>query len=185
MPSSTKEVTATLAFAGPIVESVLAKMKLTTSQRNVIDRMNKGECLASILQISKEQRDALLVQGYQFFRAGHLERARAVLTVLHQLQPLDSRVIYVLAVIFQTQGDPTTAARLFISFLALEAANPDGYLRLGECFLAAKEYDNAASTFRTALALCEQGRGSPASLDHARRMIDHVDHLDRRDSAST
>lgn len=175
MPRTEQERNEVLAMAAPMAAAIFAKVKFTPRQQSVIDLMNEGLSLADIMEISKDHRDALLLRGARLFQAGELEKARSLLTVLYQLEPLDSRVLYMLAAIIQKQGDLATAGKAYVHFLALDATNPDGYLRLGECFLAAKEYDEAASTFRTALALCEDGYGAPDSLAHARRMVDHLD----------
>lgn len=175
LPSTIEELQRAMNFAVPIVSNVLAKMNLTPRQRSIINLMNEGVPLADILEISKQQRDAIFLKGCQLFQFKEYERARDLLTVLYQLQPLDARVIYLLAAIFQVQGDVATAAKLLIYFLALDATNPDGYLRLGECFLAAKEFDKAASTFRAAVGLCENGRGSPQNLEHGRRMLAYLE----------
>ena len=73
------------------------------------------------------------------------------------------------------QGDYSVAAKMFVQFLALDATNPEGFLRLGECFYAAKELKDAKGCFEIALGECERGKGTPATLAHAKKMLAMVD----------
>jgi len=171
LPCSENQRNEMLKIAAPMVAAFLSNMDLTPHQRSVFDLMAEGLSLADILRISKEHRDALLQAGCRLLRAGELDSARATLTILLQLEPLDSRAIYALAAVMQTQGDYGAAAKLYISFLALDATNPEGYLRLGECLLANNEYGEATESFRIANRLCEGGHGSPACAEQARRMV--------------
>lgn len=171
MPSSFEALEKSLRAAAPFASAVLANLRLSPRQQSIIHLMEQGVPLCEILNITQQQRDAIFLQACRQFRAGDIEKARAVLSVLYQLKPTDARVLYMLAATFQVEGQVASAAKLLIYFLALDATNPEGHLRLGECFLAAKEYDNATQSFRTALELCEEGHGSANALEHARRMV--------------
>ena len=79
---------------------------------------------------------------------------------------------HALAATFQAQDAWPTAGKLYVHFLALDATNPDGYLRLGECFLAAREIEEARTCFENARRLAADGHGRPGVLAHAICMLD-------------
>ncbi|WP_375453309.1 tetratricopeptide repeat protein [uncultured Methylobacterium sp.] len=157
-----------VATSSTIVEHVLGLATMSPRARSIIDAMKGGLSLADIAKISKEERDALLVQGIRQMQSGDVAGAQNTLTTLHYLEPLDERVIYALATTYQTQGNYAAAGKLYVTFVALDATNPDGYLRLGECFLAATEFDRARACF-------EVGKGE--ARDAGR--LDLVAHADR------
>ena len=175
MPRSEAEVDAAVKTVRLLLDGFCNKLELTPRQRSILDLMKEGVPLAAIFGLDKADRDSLFLLGCRFFQAGDLENALAVLTVLYQLYPLDGRVLYVLGAVKQAQGDVAAAAKIFVNSIALDATNPDGYLRIGECFLAAKEKDEAESCFRTALALCEEGHGDATSRQHAERMVSFIE----------
>ena len=165
------------AIAEPVVSAALARLTMTPPQQRVLDLFKQGIPLSGVLGITDKQCDALLARGCHLLQLGESQRARDILTVLYILQPLDARVIYALSLTYQLTGEIETAAKLLIQFLALDATNPDGHLRLGECLLSAKEFDNAAASFSTALRLCQKGHGSPSSRAHALHMVNYVKSL--------
>ena len=173
MPSTQEELKAAMEFAVPIVNHAVDQMQLTERQQSVLDLMNEGLSLADILGITKEHRDALLAQGCRFLQVGEIQKARDTLVNLYQLEPHDERVIYALGTSFQLEGDFERAGKLYVQFLALDATNPDGFLRLGECFLGAKEYDNAEHSFDQARALAQKA-GNARSLAQAKSMLELV-----------
>jgi uncharacterized protein HemY len=151
MPSNEAQLKGAVEFANPIIEQAIAKLNLTERQQSAGELMKEGLSIADIMGISKQHRDAMLVQGIRLLQAGDVGKARDALTTLYQMEPLDERVIYALANTYQVEGDFAAAGKLYVTFLALDATNPEGYLRLGECFLGAKEYGNATDTFEIAL----------------------------------
>ena len=92
--------------------------------------------------------------------------------MLTLLDPLDSRVLYVLGSTYQAENNLPAAARFYLQFLAFDATNADGYLRLGECFLAAKEFEEADQTFKIALSTGTKNGASEKTIAHARHMIE-------------
>jgi len=173
MISSEADLKKALEFAIPFTDEFIKTTKLTKKQKSVIDQMKEGIPLATIFDISKEEREALYTHGCRLMQAGDFIHAKAVLTKLYELYPLDARVIYALASIFQIENNFGAAGKLYVYFLALDATNADGYLRLGECFLGAKEYTEALGTFRTALKISEK-HGSERTTAHAKKMIELV-----------
>lgn len=170
MPSNEQQLNDALKFAEPIVNQAIEKMGLTERQQGVLKLMEEGLSLADILGITKQQRDALLAQGGRLLQVGDIEKARDVLIMLYQLEPLDERTIYLLAATYQAEGDFKSAARIYVLFIALDATNPLGFLRLGECFLGAKEYDNAEGMFEQAMKE-GQRKNDAANVAHAEKML--------------
>ena len=71
----------------------------------------------------------------------------------------------------QTRGELNKAAQMYLQFLGLDATNPMGYLRLGECLLAAKEFSEAQAAFLTAKEFAEEGKGQPGNLEEALKLL--------------
>jgi tetratricopeptide (TPR) repeat protein len=171
LPSTEAELKGAMEFAAPIVEKMLGGMDLNPRQRSVLELLKEGLSLADILQISKPERDAMFVKACRQIQAGDIAKARDALMTLYQLEPLDARVLYALAVTYQTDGKYDVAGKLYIQFLALDATNAEGYLRLGECFMAAREYDNARESLEIAKSECERGNGNSTAAELATRML--------------
>jgi tetratricopeptide (TPR) repeat protein len=174
LPGSEQEMRDVFKLAEPIIKTGLEELKLSPKRQSILDLVKEGLSLADIADISKEEREAMLLQGYKFIKQGDLNKAEDWLWGVYQLDQLDDRVIYALAVTIQAKGDFARAAKLFVVFLALDATNAEGYLRLGECFLSAKEYDNAQGCFRVAEAECNRGNGNAQAAAHAKQMLAYV-----------
>jgi tetratricopeptide (TPR) repeat protein len=178
MPRSAEEVNTAVEMAVKMTDRYLGSMELTSQSQEVVELLKQGLSLADIYAISKEERDALLQRGYQYIRAGQLDKARAWLLGLYQLETLDPRVIYALGATLQLQGDVASAAKLYVCSIALDAENPEGYLRLGECLLSAREYRSAFECFQLAKKLCDAGQGNAKAAAHAGKMLTHAtEHL--------
>lgn len=174
LPSSPLEATGALALVAPMLEQVLNELALSPKEQSVLELLRKGLSLGDICGVTEQERDALFLQGYRLIQIGQIAKARDTFLTLFQLEPLDARVLYALASTFQLEGDVSKAAKLYIYFLALDATNPEGYLRLGECFLAAKEYDNAYNCFhfvQKSKAVCNT---SDKAVAYAVKMMDEV-----------
>jgi Flp pilus assembly protein TadD len=171
MPTTQAELNAALEFARPILDGTIREANLSERAQSVLDLMQEGLSLADIMGITKPQRDALLVQGCRLLQVGDVAKARDVLTQLYQLEPTDERTIYALASTYQVEGNFAAAGKLYVLFLALDATNPEGHLRLGECFLGAREYDNAESSFSMAQNFAKSA-GDAACVSHAAKMLE-------------
>lgn len=161
-----------LKVLGPKFDAWLNSDAVTPRMKSIIDLMSEGLSLAQILDVSKEHLDALFVEATRLIQSGQPAKARDMLTGLYQLDPLASRTLYALGLTYQLEGDHEKAGKIYIQFLALDATNVEGYLRLAECFLATGEPKNAVDTFGTAIALAKAGHGTAAQIEHANRMID-------------
>lgn len=181
MISSEAELQAATAMAATAMQDFLAKADLSERQRDVLALMQEGLSLADIFDIKKEHRDAMLIQGIRLLQHGEPAKARDLLVGLYEIEPMDERVIYALAATYQVEGDYATAGKLYVQHLALDATNPEGFLRLGECFLANQELDEAVDCFETVRGLVGEGHGTPDHIVHADKMLDII--KARRDGA--
>lgn len=130
--------------------------------------IRSGATPAAALGLDQRHVEALYQQGYDLLAVGNIEKARAVLTTLIQLDPSEERGVYALAATYQMEGRFDVAAQIYTTFITMDATNPDGYLRLGECLEALGETENAAGCYEIALGEAERGHGSPDSLQQAR-----------------
>gem|GEM_PF-1940827 len=174
MPENAEQMKAAIDFANPIIEKALADLNLGEKAKDIIDLMKEGVPLKAILNITDNERDALFLQACRSMQFGEREKARQALVMLHLLDPLDARVLYVLGGTYQAENNLKAAAQFYVHFLALDATNADGYMRLGECFLASKEYDMAEDTFKIALSNATKNGASEKTIAYARQMIDVV-----------
>jgi tetratricopeptide (TPR) repeat protein len=171
MPSNEAELKAAMEFANPMLEKAMADLKLPERAMSALELMKEGLSIGDIMGLKKEHRDALLVQAGRLLKAGEVGKARDALIGLYQIEPLDERTIYMLATTYQIEGDLSAAGRLYVTFLALDATNPEGHLRLGECFLSAKEYENAEQSFSMAKTFAKSA-GDAACSAHADKMLE-------------
>ena len=169
MPSNEDELKAAVEFAAPYLDKAVADSPARVA--GVMELMKEGLSLGDIMGLKKEHRDALLVQAGRLLKAGEVGKARDVLIVLYQIEPLDERTIYMLAMTYQIEGDLTAAGKLYVVFLALDATNPEGHLRLAECFLSAKEFENAEQSFSMAKNFAKSA-GDAACAAYAEKMLE-------------
>ena len=174
MPRSQAELRKLLELTAPVIQKVIDALDLPPEAKAVLEQVQKGHPLADIYGLTQQERDAMFVRGCQLLQAGEVEKARDWFIFLHQLDPLDERLIYAIATIFQTQGDFRRAAKLYVHFIAFDATNPEGHLRLAECFLSAREYDLAIEHFRIAKTMCDRGYGNAAAAELAIKMLAHA-----------
>jgi tetratricopeptide (TPR) repeat protein len=171
LPQSEAEVEKALALAAPVVERIFESMDLSPRQRSILELLKKGHSLADIYDLTQDERDAMFTRGCQLVQAGEFEKGRDWLMFVHQLDPRDARVVYVIALTYQMQGKFTLAAKLYVFFIALDASNPEGFLRLGECLLPTQDYAAAVDCFRFAKERCARRKDNAAAVEHAERML--------------
>ena len=143
----------------------------TPAEQAIRAQLQSGLTAGTVLGLTKAHRDVILKQGLTALQVRDVATAREWLMFALTLDPLEERAMYGLGVIAQGEGDLTSAARYFVHFLALDATNPQGFLRLGECFLANDEIEEAQAAFQAAVDLGEAGHGGASALAHARRML--------------
>jgi tetratricopeptide (TPR) repeat protein len=174
MPRSLADLQRRLELTAPATQQLFDALDSLPEAKGILEQMGKGLPLADIYGLTQEERDAMFVRGCQLVQAGEIAKGRDWFVFLHQLDPLDARVIYAIAAIHQTQGDFSRAAKLYVHFIALDATNPQGHLRIAECFLSAREYDLAIEHFRIAKVMCDRGHGNAAAAELAARMLAHA-----------
>jgi tetratricopeptide (TPR) repeat protein len=180
-----EEVFKAMADYDSLLARTLDRNNATPMQREVVKLIKEGFSIADIFDITKEQRDAIFAQACRLLQIGEAKRARAMLTTLLEIEPRDERAIYALAGSYQIEANYDAAAKLYIFFIARDATNPEGYLRLGECFLGAKEYENAKAMFAAAQVQTEHGYGGPKTSAYAWSKIAEVDALMAKDAAQS
>src|SRR5690606_40771579 len=95
------------------------------------------------MDFGEGHKEALLQLGCRFMLSNDLEQASNIFLTLALLDPLEERAQYGLGVVEQTRGDLPKAAQFFLQFILLNATDPKGYLRLGECLRGANEKEEA------------------------------------------
>ncbi|MDN2581416.1 tetratricopeptide repeat protein [Aquibium sp. ELW1220] len=162
-----------LATKGPeIIDTVMRELGL---QDNAIySAIRAGATPAAALGLDKKHTEALYEKGYDLLQVGDTTRARTVLTTLMTLDPSEERGIYAMAASYQMDGRFETAAQLYTTFITMDATNPEGYLRLGECLMAVGELDNAEGCFDLAREEARRGHGSPGSAAVADQRLAEV-----------
>lgn len=141
----------------------------------IFEQLHKGVPLAHILGLSPDHLDAFFVQALKFFEVGNFMKAQDLGIFLTFSDPTDFRFVYLLAMTYQAQGHVEAAGKAYIQAIALDATNPDGYARLGECFMANNEYDKAKEMFETAMHFSGKGKGSPQTGAHAKAMLEYLE----------
>ncbi|GMP12291.1 hypothetical protein TM239_65130 [Bradyrhizobium sp. TM239] len=176
LPKSEAEWRRMIDIATPTAQRLIDSLELSPKAQSIIKLMSEGMALADICGLTSEERDAMFIRGCWMIQAGDIRKGRDWMMVLHQLEPLDARVIYAIALTYQGEGNIALAAKLYVHFIALDAANPEGHLRLGECLLSAREYDGAIAHFAVAERLSRST--SAAAAAYAVRMHAHA--IERR-----
>lgn len=115
--------------------------------------LKEGHTPASVMDISREELDGVYEIARRYITTGQIDKAQSMFIMLIRLDAMQPHFNYGLGLTYQMQGDVATAARFYLLFLGLDATNPEGYMRLGECLFAAKEYLEASETFEVALRM--------------------------------
>lgn len=157
----------------PIMDALIDDLGL--SDNAAVQSLREGISPHIILGLSDDHLDAIFATGLNFLQAGDVAQAQAVFFKLTTLKSIDYRFWYALGTTLQMQQKLAEAARMYMMSLGLKATDVDGYLRLGECLLAAEELENALGAFQTAYALCEDGHGQEDQKTAAVKMIAHIE----------
>lgn len=171
LPRTEAEMREVHRASAAMIGAYAASGKLSPKAQSIFDALDEGLSLADVMNITKEERDALLVQGTRLLQVGDLDGAQEMLLMLYRLEPMDERAVYALAATFQAKQEYAYAAKLYLVFLALDATNPQGYLRLGECLMANREFDEAGAYFEAAKTLAAGTRSETAVNAHADAML--------------
>lgn len=142
--------------------------------KKILAEMLDGASLSDIIGFGKEPKEALLQLGCQLMESNELEQAGNIFFTLAILDPLEERAYYGVGVVEQMRGNLQKAAQFYMQFLVLDATNPQGYLRLGECLVRANELGEARSAYLMAKQLAEAGHGSQADLTEASKQLNSL-----------
>lgn len=170
-PTSPEDAKHVMLATGIVFDQFFDERSASPRAQSVLELLKEGLSLADIFSITREERDAVFLLACRHLQVGDLKSATPLLTQLVQLEPTDGRAIYALGVAYQSAGDPVLAGKLYLYAIALDATDPEGYLRLGECLLANRETEAARGCFEGAKVLAQSGYGTAAQVEHADRMI--------------
>lgn len=159
----------TLKMATTMVAEFLAETGLDSDP--IIKEMMEGQTAAQAMGLTRDELEVLYAAGFNQLNAGEFATAREAFTYLCMIDSLEAKNYYCLGMAHQLEGAPEKAAPVFINFLALDATNPHGYLRYGECLMAQGERSEALDAFRVALAEAEKNDRDPAAAAEARAKI--------------
>ena len=161
-----------LETAGPVINEIMS----TTGLNNLklVELLKQGLTTAQILDVPADQLEKIFALAAQQLARGDIAKARDLCWMLCQLHPFDERFTYGLATTYHLEGDFAKAARLYLLFLSMDATSFDGRMRLAECLLAAREYNEALEMFRDAASQAKAD-GDSEKQETAIRMAAYVE----------
>ncbi len=113
----------------------------------------------------------LYAYGFSFITRGDTKRAEDVFLQLCLIDPLEAKNHYCLGVVRQMKQHWDVAIDDFARFCALDATNPEGYLRIGECLTAKGDRAQARQVFDVALREALKGNGPKNAVEQAERAL--------------
>lgn len=137
----------------------------------ILQNMMEGLTGAQAMGLDRGDLDALYTVFFQRLNTGDHVAARDGFAYLVMIDPLHAPNHYCLGVAWQAMGRMADAEPQFVTFLALDATNPVGYLRLGECYQHRGATDLAREAFELAEAECLNGHGDAITLAEARAKL--------------
>lgn len=155
--------------AAPLMEKYLEDAGLIDAEWV---KLLKSDCAPKdIFGLDDGEMDALFQFGYQALEGGDFKSAELVFSKLCQLDSLDARFHFAMGATLQLQGHFGPAAKLYLIALSLKATWVDIYIRLGECLLAAGEFEQADGVLSVAEVLIDEGFGSEALKAQLERLL--------------
>ncbi|WP_163850635.1 hypothetical protein [Pseudooceanicola aestuarii] len=139
---------------------------------DIYEGLKDGNTAAQTLGLTRQDLEVLYAVGFNLLNSGDLTKAEDAFVHLCLIDPLEAKNHYCLGLSRQMAGKPAQAIDNYLNFLALDATNPDGYLRYGECLLATGDRAEALESFRLAAAEAEKVEGQAAALAEARGRIE-------------
>lgn len=112
--------------------------------------LDSGGSMGAVLGLGPEHVAALVQIGTELLAKKREDDALNAFGFAAMLDPMDHRPYFGLASVMQVKGDFKIAAQNYVMAMTLEPTFPFGYLRLGECHMANKEFDRAKECFETA-----------------------------------
>ena len=99
------------------------------------DVLNKGLTPGQILNISKEETDALYVLGHSHYAEGDYDKAEDAFTLLCRLSPLETEYLRALGSTFQMKKKYQEAINAFGAAIAIDIEDAEASLHAAECLL--------------------------------------------------
>ncbi len=153
-----------------IVKSSLSRFGLKDDA--LIDAvLDSGGSIGSVLGLGPEHVAAFVQIGADHLAKGRADDALNAFGFAAMIDPMDHRAYFGLASVMQAKGDFKTAAQNYVMAMTLEPHFPFGYLRLGECHMAAKEFARAKECFETAKKIAVGHADAPKIDAQADRML--------------
>lgn len=167
--AGTVDATKVLEMAGQELAKLIDDLGLKDNP--IMQGVMDGLTVAQAMGLTREDLEVLYAVGFQKLNAGDVEAARDMFGYLVMIDPLHAPNHYCLGVVFQKLGQMQTAEAEFVNFLALDATNPAGYLRYGECCQARGAVALAREAYELAEAECRNGHGDEMMIEEARAKL--------------
>ena len=130
-----------------------------------------GQTIAQAKGLTRADLEVLYAYGFGFITNGDTRRAEEVFVQLCMIDPLVGKNHYCLGIIRQMNQQWDAAIDDFARFCAMDATNPEGYLRIGECLVAKGDHTGAGQAFNVALREARKGRGPKNAVEQAERAL--------------
>jgi type III secretion system low calcium response chaperone LcrH/SycD len=130
-----------------------------------------GQTIAQAKGLSRADLEVLYAYGFSFISKGDTRKAEDVFSQLCMIDPLVAKNHYCLGIVRQMTQHWDLAIDDFARFCALDATNPEGYLRIGECLTAKGDRAEARKVFDVALREARKGHGPANAAEQAERAL--------------
>lgn len=144
---------------------------LGLDQQPTVKDMNEGLTQAQSMGLTRDDLNVIYTMGFQKLTGADFKAAEDVFVYLSVIDPLHAPNYYCLGVARQAQGRFDDAEMAIYGFLSMDATNPNGYLRLGECKQSRGDRDGAREAYALAVAECKNGHGDETTLAEARAKL--------------
>lgn len=130
-----------------------------------------GQTIAQAKGLTRADLETIYAFGFRCITTGDVDRAETIFMQLCLIDPLEAKNHYCLGVVRQMKQQWDVAIDDFARFCALDATNPDGYLRIGECLTAKGDRAQARDVFEVALLEARKGHGPKNAVEQAERAL--------------
>lgn len=134
-----------------------------------------GQTIAQVKGLTRADLEVLYAYGFSMIAGGDADRAEPFFMHLCFIDPLIAKNHYCLGIVRQMKQQWDTAIDDFARFCALDATNPEGYLRIGECLTAKGDKAEARRVFDVALREARKGHGPKNAVEQAERALASLD----------
>lgn len=135
----------------------------------------EGQTIAQVKGLSRADLEVLYAYGFGYLTNRTPQKAEEIFSYLCMIDPLEAKNHYCLGVAHQMQQQWQQAIDDFSRFCALDATNPEGYLRIGECLVAMGERNEAREIYDVALKEALKGHGPKNAVEQAELALASLD----------